>query len=169
MPRDRLISKRARRAPPKKGPHGYFICKQCKTKECLPPRITYCSERCVHDWKMRSDITYTKRFVEARDGTTCYICGEDFDKKRSELLDLRRTNRLKFLRVLHEEKFTEKMFDDRNSMCEMDHVIPVHKGGGIHMAKGYEDNLKLACRKCHMEKTVLEASQRARNRRRRRK
>lgn len=46
----------------------------------------------------------------------------------------------------------------RRSFLELDHIIPLHVGGGNEL-----ENLQLMCPPCHLRKTTAERSRRMRN------
>lgn len=85
-----------------KGPNGFSLCRYCN-KECKPPKRTFCSSACVHEWQIRSNPGYARKQVFKRDKGRCSICGE------------------------------AKMTDHKSRpkpLWEMDHTIPVSEGGG---------------------------------------
>jgi 5-methylcytosine-specific restriction endonuclease McrA len=61
-----------------RGPNGRYLCRYCGT-EVPPSRKTFCSEACIHEWKLRSDPGYAKTKVYRRDNGICCLCGLDTD------------------------------------------------------------------------------------------
>ncbi len=51
-----------------------------------PRRKTFCSDACVHEWKLRSDPTYAAGFVFKRDHGLCSVCGVNTVQLMLELL-----------------------------------------------------------------------------------
>ena len=59
-----------------RGPKGRLLCRWCGI-ETKPPRITFCSETCVSEWRLRTDGTFARQLVLARDRGVCSCCGID--------------------------------------------------------------------------------------------
>lgn len=129
-----------------KGPNGRILCRFCK-HECGPPRRTFCSEPCVHEWKVRTQLDYAKRFVARRDNGACQLCGTD------TFAPYRPFNLLRFGHP------PQDGFPPRRVLgaFDMDHIVPVCEGGG---ACGL-DNLRTLCRPCHRAETAKLAARRA--------
>ena len=49
------------------------LCRYC-AKEVAPPRRTFCSEHCVHQYRLRSDSGYIRQCVLERDRGVCALC-----------------------------------------------------------------------------------------------
>ena len=77
-----------------KGPNGRNLCRWCSLE--IPPgrRRTFCSEFCVHEWKLRSDPGYLREQVLARDRGICAACGLDCVAEWRQLKRLRGPRRL---------------------------------------------------------------------------
>ncbi len=86
-----------------KGPNGFNLCRYCKAAECQPPKRTFCSPQCIHEWKIRTQPPYARKQVFKRDGGRCAVCGEIKLKPH------------RFLKVPE---------------WDMDHIVPVIEGGG---------------------------------------
>lgn len=158
-----------------KGENGRALCRWC-TKEVPKGRRSYCSDQCVHEWKIRSQPGYARRQVEMRDKGVCSKCLVDTEAIESEGLILlcrlheSRTGQLhtpRRMRYISLVAFAvDKQHSDWLSYCEryrlkpghdptrtlwhMDHVKPVVEGGG---ECGLE-NLRTLCIPCHKEETA---------------
>lgn len=129
-----------------KGPNGRALCRYCKTTECPPPRRTFCSDACIHEWRIRSNPGYAKEQVLKRDDCRCALCPTDtFAEFRGEYeARLART----YPRSLRAKKL---------ATFDMDHIKPVSEGGG---ECGLE-NLRTLCKPCHRKVTAELAARRA--------
>jgi 5-methylcytosine-specific restriction endonuclease McrA len=154
-----------------KGPNGRALCRQCGV-EVPKGRLTFCSDSCVDEWKVRTNPGHARRLVFNRDHGVCAICGLDTERLRKELRDLlyadrnHRGERLNSYRkpsanryeLLLETPFTRRLDLCRmpwrlrllcNSFWEMDHIIPVIEGGGCCGLSG----LRTLCWRCHARET----------------
>ena len=53
---------------------GNVLCRNCRQR--VPQgRLTYCSDECVHQWKMTTSPTYVREQVFLRDNGVCSQCG----------------------------------------------------------------------------------------------
>ena len=68
-----LAEKAGAWSAPKKGPDGRPLCRWCG-KSVSPPRRTFCSDSCVHEWRLRSDPGYVRGLVLKRDHGVCALC-----------------------------------------------------------------------------------------------
>lgn len=59
-----------------RGPNGRGLCRWCSL-EVPRGRYTFCSEYCVHEWKLRSQPGYLRDQVLLRDRGICAFCGID--------------------------------------------------------------------------------------------
>ena len=66
-----------------KGPNGRTLCRWCSL-EVPPRRFTFCSDWCVHEWRLRTDAGYLRKQVLKNLRTLCLLC------HRQQTLDLRR-------------------------------------------------------------------------------
>lgn len=71
-----LAEKAGAWSDPKKGPDGRPQCRWCG-KSVAPPRRTFCSDGCVHEWKLRSNPGYVRDLVLRRDRGVCALCKLD--------------------------------------------------------------------------------------------
>lgn len=68
-----------------RGPNGLPQCRQCG-KETPSKRRTFCSDGCVHSWKLTTDPNYQRRHVFERDNGVCQICGIDTKEQRDGII-----------------------------------------------------------------------------------
>jgi 5-methylcytosine-specific restriction enzyme A len=135
-----------------KGDNGRALCRWCNL-EVPPRRHTFCSDFCVHEWRLRTDPGYLREQVFARDRGVCALCVVDthaawFDLKRS-----RGAHRLKLLAHWGLKSVSRK------TLWDADHIVPVVEGGG----ECDLDNIRTLCLLCHRRLT-LELRQRLRAR-----
>lgn len=55
---------------------GKVLCRWC-SEEVNPPRRTFCSAECVHDYRLRTDQSYIRSCVLERDNGVCGLCGKN--------------------------------------------------------------------------------------------
>lgn len=126
-----------------RGESGRPLCRWCRS-ETPPRRRTFCSDACVHEWKLRTDPGYLRERVLSRDAGMCAKCGLDTVALRRDMRRLDFASRRKFLR---EWGLTER---NRKSLWDADHIVPVAEGGGqCDLA-----NMQTLCLKCHREATA---------------
>ena len=134
-----------RHADPRRGPNGLPLCRWCDLEILAKRRRTFCSDYCVHQWRLRSDPGYLRDQVFARDGGRCAVCAADTVAIFAALKRARGTARQEGLRV-----FGMRSITSRRSLWDADHVIPVAEGGG----QCDLDNLRTLCLLCHREETA---------------
>jgi 5-methylcytosine-specific restriction endonuclease McrA len=107
-------------------------------------RRTFCSDGCVHEWKLRTDPGYLRDQVFERDRGICAACGIDTVVLRRDARKLDYAARRQFLKTwgLRERS--------RKSLWDADHVIPVAEGGG----QCDLSNMRTLCLKCHAAATA---------------
>ena len=148
-----------------RGPHGYRLCRFCK-REVAPPRKTFCSDACIHEWKLRSSSKYLRKFVYERDLGICVKCGTDTRFVRIELENAARASMLEsgrwfwddhpvYLECLSRHQLTAK--EAKKSIWEADHVIEVADGGG----ESDLANFQTLCMPCHKVKSAASRAKRA--------
>lgn len=156
-----------------KGPNGRPTCRFC-SEEVPPGRRTFCSERCIHEWKIRTQGAYARKQVFKRDAGVCAGCGLDTEALKHQVhlawVEWSKAGRQPTIAAVHEAKLKElfgrypwafsaykrKYYPDQawmvpahTALWEADHLVPVAEGGG---ACGLS-NLRTLCRPCHMEAT----------------
>jgi 5-methylcytosine-specific restriction enzyme A len=133
----------ADRSTLEKGPNGRPLCRWCNLEIPSPRRRTFCSDFCVHQWKLRTDPGYLRDQVFARDRGICKSCRIDTHAAYVELKRARGVHKLKLL-----ERWGLKRLS-RRSLWDADHILPVVEGGG----ECDLDNLRTLCLVCHQRVT----------------
>ena len=127
----------------RKGRPGGNLCRWCNL-EVPQGRLTFCSDFCVEEWRLRSDPGYLREKVLERDRGICAVCGLDCLAEWLRLKRLRGAARHKaFLEWGLSHRF-------RRSLWDADHVLPVVEGGG----ECDLSNLRTLCLKCHRVETA---------------
>jgi 5-methylcytosine-specific restriction protein A len=121
-----------------RGEQGRLLCRWCYV-EVPKGRRSFCSDGCVHNWRLRSNPGYLRDCVFTRDRGVCAYCTVDTraafaqlkrsrGKQRKFLLDYWGLNRI-----------------SRKSLWDADHILPVAEGGG----ECDLSNLRTLCLACH--------------------
>ncbi len=126
-----------------RGPGGRPLCRWCKT-EVPRGRRTFCSEVCVHEWRLRTDPGYLREKVLARDRGICAKCGVDTIALRRDMRKLDFAARRQFLKKWNLRE------NSRKSLWDADHIVPVAEGGG----QCDLSNMRTLCLLCHREATA---------------
>src|SRR6185312_12808001 len=117
-------------------------CRWCSL-EVPSGRFTFCSDGCVHEWRLRTNPGYLREQVFRRDRGVCAICRVDTYSAYIELKRSRSRQRQKLL-----DRWGLKQIN-RKSLWDADHIIPVSEGGGeCDLA-----NLRTLCLVCHRQQT----------------
>ena len=103
-------------------------------------RFTFCGASCVHEWKLRTDPSYLREQVFARDRGVCAQCGVDTEALRKNKRKLDYRARRQF----------EKDWGLRRHLWDADHIVPVAEGGG----ECGLSNMRTLCLKCHRAATA---------------
>lgn len=133
-----------------KGPNGRPLCRFCG-KETEPPRRTFCSDQCVHQFKIQSSGGYAREQVFQRDRGVCAKCGLDTEKLKQVLYRVRMEKGDQDYRMLlnyYKEKYGYD-FNLEKHMWEADHTVAVCLGGG----QATLDEYQTLCIVCHRKKT----------------
>lgn len=152
-----------------KGPNGWKLCRQCSV-EVKPPKRTFCSQKCVSDYKLASDASYLRRKVHQRDKGICRVCHANTDTVKAALVELDRWTytdhteqggRDRMIGLVGPLKELRKALGiymaNRSSLWDADHIKEVVNGGG----ECGLDNMQTLCIWCHKEKTSGLATKRA--------
>jgi 5-methylcytosine-specific restriction protein A len=127
-----------------RGADGRPLCRWCRSGIAEGRRRTFCSEACVHEWKLRTDPGYLRDKVFERDRGVCAQCGTDTKSLRGEMRKLDYAARRTFLK---EWGLRE---GSRKSLWDADHIVPVAEGGG----QCDLSNMRTLCLRCHREATA---------------
>ena len=148
MPKHSGVSTVRRRAldrdrwgQPDRNPAGEPICRWCRAPITASRRRTFCSDACVHEWRLRSSPSYVREQVWKRDGGICRRCA--FDVGQAERA-WRRS------RPPKGDRAGRRGWRAARPRWEADHILPVADGGG---ECGLE-NYRLLCRDCHVAVTA---------------
>ena len=128
-----------------KGPNGLALCRWCDLEILAKRRRTFCSDYCVHQWRLRTDPGYLRDQVFARDRGICAVCHADTIAIYSALKRARGPARQAGLSF-----YGIKSITARRSLWDADHIRPVAEGGG----QCDLDNLRTLCVPCHREATA---------------
>jgi len=126
-----------------RGRSGRCLCRWCNL-EVPKGRITFCSEWCVHEWKLRTDPGYLRAQVLARDHGVCGQCGLDC------LAEYRRLKRARGRKRPVGWAEWDLRPGGRSSLWDAHHMIPVVEGGG----ECDLSNLRSLCLRCHRAATT---------------
>jgi 5-methylcytosine-specific restriction enzyme A len=121
-----------------RGPNGRGLCRWCSL-EVPGRRFTFCSDYCVHEWKLRSQPRYLREQILKRDRGICAHCGVDTVREQRKLKRARGSARLALMRHWGLNKRIRK------SLWDADHILPVTEGGG----ECDLDNIRTLCLRCH--------------------
>jgi 5-methylcytosine-specific restriction endonuclease McrA len=125
-----------------RGPNGRGLCRWCSL-EVPPRRFTFCSDYCVHEWKLRSQPGYMREQVFLRDRGVCAACRID---TAVELRRMKRSRGARRAELMAHWGLKTRM---RRSLWDADHILPVTEGGG----ECDLDNIRTLCLRCHHEAT----------------
>lgn len=119
-------------------------------------RRTFCSDQCVHEYKIRSNYNYAREQVYLRDHSICAQCGlntdlvkAEYEVKAKKLAESEgRPHRWKivFDRMASEDGWPPH----HRTWWEADHIVAIAEGGGMGGIETYQT----LCYKCHKNKTV---------------
>jgi 5-methylcytosine-specific restriction protein A len=146
-----------------RGPNNERLCRWCHGN-VKPPRLTFCSDECVHEYRIRRDPNYVRRLLEKRDHGVCAECGVDTHEVYKAFRDLRKT-------AYDSDRYTQwnknsawqsfyknlGIASGRRTLWDADHITPVIEGGG---SCGL-DNYRTLCIWCHKRETAALAKRRA--------
>lgn len=140
-----------------RGPNGRPLCRLCGN-ETRPPRRTFCSDICIHEWKIRSNPGYAREHVYKRDKGVCNGCGLDTEGLKKLLLEVvSQKGREVYMNLTQQYELRFGFsFDIDKHYWEMDHILPVAHGGGTCGL----DNLQTLCIICHKRKTAVQLRKR---------
>jgi 5-methylcytosine-specific restriction protein A len=136
--------------PPRTKPGGWVkpsevnrVCRWC-SNPTPKGRRTFCSDSCVHEWKLRTDPGYLRDKVYQRDHGVCAGCGADTVALKRDMRKLDFAARRLFLKNWGLRE------GSRKSLWDADHIVPVAEGGG----QCDLSNLRTLCLLCHRAATA---------------
>jgi 5-methylcytosine-specific restriction endonuclease McrA len=121
-----------------RGENGRLLCRWCRV-EVPKGRRTFCSDWCVHEWRLRTDAGYMRQHVFSRDQGICAYCTVDTRAAFAQLKRSRGKQRKFLLNYWGLTRITRK------SLWDADHILPVAEGGG----ECDLSNLRTLCLPCH--------------------
>lgn len=125
-----------------KGANGRCLCRWCNL-EVPAGRLTFCSDWCVEEWRLRTNPGHLRERVLERDRGICAVCGVDCLAEWRHIKRLRGAARSKVLAAWG--------LNGRKSLWDADHIVPVAEGGGeCDLA-----NMRTLCLKCHRSHTAM--------------
>jgi 5-methylcytosine-specific restriction enzyme A len=127
------------------GASGRALCRWCGA-EVAGRRRTFCSDPCVHEWRLRSSTSYLRECVLARDRGICAQCGIDTLRLRRSVMRLSFAARMQRIRELIGSGAAAR---GRKSWWEADHILAVAEGGDSSL-----DNIRTLCIPCHRSATA---------------
>lgn len=119
-----------------KGPNGRYQCRWCSL-EVPVGRLTFCSDCCVEEWRLRSNPGHLRDRVFERDRGVCALCATNCVAQYSHIKRLRGVARAKAVEAWG--------LGRRKSLWDADHIVPVAEGGG----ECDPSNMRTLCLKCH--------------------
>lgn len=128
---------------------GTALCRFCKQRVTAPRRKTFCSDACVHEWQVRSNVQYARGMVFLRDQGVCSECGLDTVELEQQMIELKTADLAEW-----ERQWAEMIVDGwdpkrKSSLWDADHIKPIAEGGGLC---GLE-NMRTLCIPCHRTHT----------------
>jgi 5-methylcytosine-specific restriction endonuclease McrA len=160
---------------------GYLCSCGCGRKP-KPPRRTWYSDACIHEWRIRNDPAYVRLQLLERDKGRCAACGRNAETLKARVERLARTARgwpklegdrewgydrpmrrgkLEMLARWCRTHGFPQPFANR-SWWDADHITEVIWGGGQCSLENYQT----LCVPCHKRKTARLAKVRAAERKR---
>jgi 5-methylcytosine-specific restriction protein A len=140
-----------------KGPNGKALCRMCG-EEVKGRRRSFCSDACVHQYKLRNQPRYVASQLYKRDRGKCCICGVDTYKVRRDYWKEWHDCKTKEEKKVLDERYKEAGWAPMKGRryWEADHILPVAEGGGPNdwpKDQDYLCNFRTLCRPHHKEET----------------
>lgn len=126
-----------------RGPGGRCLCRWCAI-EVPKGRRTFCSDDCVHEWRLRTDPGHLRDAVLGRDRGVCRSCRVNTLVAHGILKRSRGATRQRLLNFWDLTQYTGR------ALWEADHILPVVEGGG----ECDLSNLRTLCLRCHRMATL---------------
>lgn len=141
--------------PAKKDAEGTWRCRWCEGP-CAGRKRSFCSDECVHQWRIRTDPGYLRDQVFKRDRGVCALCKVDTEAMHGRLKALQTLRRSKFHETIKAAGIPIHRIG--GSLWDADHIVPVVEGGG----QCDLSNLRTLCIPCHHDETAALARRRRR-------
>ena len=132
-----------------RGPNNEPLCRWCR-KLVMPPKRTFCSPECVHEWQLRSSGSYLRKCLFERDKGICAECNLDtteITKGFRRPLKGETVSQWELRVAVQREKYGIPRH--RKTYWDADHILSVCEGGGL---TGLE-NFQTMCCRCHLIKS----------------
>lgn len=124
-------------------------------------RTSFCSDACVHQWKLRTQPDYLRAKVFERDRGVCALCKLDTEAAIDEAIKACGYRHRWYWRqsgvIQHLRDRGVVVHDHRLTIWDADHIVPVSEGGG----ECDLENLRTLCLMCHGAVTRMLAKERA--------
>ena len=128
---------------PDRDPEGRAICRWCRhTIDPKGRRLTFCSQACVEEWKIRSRPSHVRWLLRRRDHEVCALCHVDTAWLRAAIRSWSPWDRSAAEKVVIKRVW-------RSARWQADHIRPVAEGGGDCGL----DNYRTLCCACHAAET----------------
>lgn len=137
-----MLGGRAHRQELPTGSSGRALCRWCSL-EVPRGRFTFCSDWCVHEWRLRTNTGYLRQQIFARDRGICNLCHIDCVEAFRRLKRSRGASRKQMLHYWGLKSIARK------SLWDADHILPVCEGGG----ECDQSNIRTLCLACHQDAT----------------
>jgi len=145
--------------PARKDENGVRRCRWCEGPVLAKNRRTFCSDPCVHEFRLRSDPGYLRAQVFKRDKGVCASCDVDTVELQTKLRARWQFDLYGCKRVLAACSIPEsRLFG--GTLWDADHILPVIEGGGLVGLEG----MRTLCIPCHVDATAELARRRAKGR-----
>lgn len=128
---------------------GFRCCRWCG-ESIHPPRRTFCSDDCVHEFRLRTQPGYVRQCCYDRDKGVCSLCNADTKVIAKNARKLHGKELINYLEQ-HSIKSTRKIHARKHGggLWDADHTIAVINGGGLCGM----DNIRTLCIACHKSAT----------------
>lgn len=137
---------------------GYRCCRYCGGS-IIPPKRTFCSSACIHEYRLRSSGSYLRDQVYLRDCGICAICGLDTKELASTLSKMQLDDPARDILLKQNNIHLTRKIKLRKrggGLWDADHIVQVQDGGG---ECGLE-NIRTLCIRCHK---IITASSRTKS------
>lgn len=125
--------------------NGNVLCRWCKGV-VSPPRKTYCSKECVHEWKLRSSGSYLRKCIFKRDKGICAGCSLDTTKiTKGFRRPLKNESKAQWIKRVALVRKQYNIPKHRVTFWDANHILAVAEKGGQSGLLNFET----LCLRCH--------------------